>query len=671
MEKEGTGASSFGRGSPFSSPTSKKKNKGSHKRYRKNLLKKIAFSQSIPEKLGHPLENKWTFWYYSPDQQSRSWEDQLKQISTVATIEQFWSVYNWTQRPSSLRIRAGYCLFKVGITPAWEHSANKDGGRWTVSCGKEEMDSYWKELIVAMVGLQFGVAEDKVLNGAVTTINNRGSKVSLWVSESGSKKIGEEMNTLLNLKTNVMFREHNSKANVDRPVVAQLVEGIQKMELSPGGKLQARGEMSRVFGSMDIREKNKKKPVVDCAKEEASVIDGLKVLGIKSSCSPHWSVGTSCIARWSEDGVWYNAVVDSGIVPQGQCQVTFTDYGNTDTVAADSIVTTAADIPGDQLDMVDEYVHLPDEQQSLPGSPDDMTDPEELLPGAEVDPHVKTASPKQPQLKFLFLPSPGSAGLEAKQRLVITDLKGPVGLTMLVDKSLAVVCRGDGSVRRFSYEGEFLGVVTGQRHFVRPTDILLLRSGEFVVRDELGIQMFQAQGMFIKNLGESFLNSCYGLAEDELGRIVTINCKTGRGADLTDLGQTDVVYIDRESGDFVKREKIIGIVEEGGSPQSACRFLTYNKEKLYVVDMGLDCVYVLSLKNGDKQAEMFGSTGDQDGQFRSPAGLIVDSSGTMIVVDSNNHRLQMVDTNYSYCGDVQVVNKSIMLTSTHTSFCFI
>ena len=88
-------------------------------------------------------------------------------------------------------------------------------------------------------------------------------------------------------------------------------------------------------------------------------------------------------------------------------------------------------------------------------------------------------------------------------------------------------------------------------------------------------------------------------------------------------------------------------------------------------DMGLDCVYVLSLKNGEKQAEMFGSTGDQDGQFRSPAGLIVDSSGTMIVVDSNNHRLQMVDTNYSYCGDVQVVNKSIMLTSTHTSFCFI
>merc|ERR1719186_1151827 len=65
---------------------------------------------------------------------------------------------------------------------------------------------------------------------------------------------------------------------------------------------------------------------------------------------------------------------------------------------------------------------------------------------------------------------------------------------------------------------------------------------------------------------------------------------------------------------------MIDIVEEDGKSQSACRFLTYNKEKLYVVDVG----------------------------------LAVDSSGTMMVVDSKNHRLQLVDINYTFCGIVQV-----------------
>merc|ERR1719186_2307862 len=102
-----------------------------------------------------------------------------------------------------------------------------------------------------------------------------------------------------------------------------------------------------------------------CVKEEPSTIDG------RTSCSPKWSVGNSCIARWFDDGVWYNAVVDSVGEPHGFCQITFTDYGNTATVAADSIVTTAAGIPADQLDMVDECVQPPDEQQSLPSSPID------------------------------------------------------------------------------------------------------------------------------------------------------------------------------------------------------------------------------------------------------------------------------------------------------------
>jgi hypothetical protein len=309
-----------------------------------------------------------------------------------------------------------------------------------------------------------------------------------------------------------------------------------------------------------------------------------------------------------------------------------------------------------------------------------VTNPGDLPPGAEVDPHVKVVGHKteftssnkpssstkvasQYQFDFLSLVTPGPDGfqlLEAKQRLVIKDLKGPVGLTVLGDQTVAVVCKGDCTVRRFSKDGQFIGLVTGLREFVKPADILALRSGEFVVRDELGIQMFGEQSNFIKNLGVNFINRCYGLAEDGLGRVITINCNSGVGGQgrLTEPGETDVFYIDTVSGAVIKRVELIDIVGEEKF-KSACRFFTYAKEKLYVVDMGLDCVYVLFLKDGEEQADAFGSTGSQAGQFRDPAGLAVDGAGTMMVVDSKNNKLQLVNKDCTFCGLVKV-GKSLL-----------
>ena len=38
-----------------------------------------------------------------------------------------------------------------------------------------------------------------------------------------------------------------------------------------------------------------------------------------------WAVGMSCLARWSEDHIWYNAVITA--VGAGECSVIFCDYG--------------------------------------------------------------------------------------------------------------------------------------------------------------------------------------------------------------------------------------------------------------------------------------------------------------------------------------------------------
>ncbi|KAF8789225.1 Survival of motor neuron-related-splicing like protein [Argiope bruennichi] len=45
--------------------------------------------------------------------------------------------------------------------------------------------------------------------------------------------------------------------------------------------------------------------------------------------SGSWIIGEKCLAPWSEDGQYYEAVIDD-VTEDGQCTVSFTAYGNTD-----------------------------------------------------------------------------------------------------------------------------------------------------------------------------------------------------------------------------------------------------------------------------------------------------------------------------------------------------
>lgn len=58
---------------------------------------------------------------------------------------------------------------------------------------------------------------------------------------------------------------------------------------------------------------------------------GPKLSGTVSSTVVQWAEGDSCRAIWSEDGEVYRARIDSVDWGKGTCEVTFTDYGNTDT----------------------------------------------------------------------------------------------------------------------------------------------------------------------------------------------------------------------------------------------------------------------------------------------------------------------------------------------------
>ena len=51
------------------------------------------------------------------------------------------------------------------------------------------------------------------------------------------------------------------------------------------------------------------------------------------------------------------------------------------------------------------------------------------------------------------------------------------------------------------------------------------------------------------------------------------------------------MFLDPDTGKVVKKVEMQDIIRD--KSKSMCRFLTYYQEKLYITDLGLDCVYVL------------------------------------------------------------------------------
>uniref|UniRef100_A0A672GFH6 Eukaryotic translation initiation factor 4E type 2-like n=1 Tax=Salarias fasciatus TaxID=181472 RepID=A0A672GFH6_SALFA len=72
----------------------------------------------------HPLQYNYTFWYSrrtpSRPASSLSYEQNIRQIGTVASVEQFWRFYSHLVRPGDLSGHSDFHLFKEGIKPMWE-----------------------------------------------------------------------------------------------------------------------------------------------------------------------------------------------------------------------------------------------------------------------------------------------------------------------------------------------------------------------------------------------------------------------------------------------------------------------------------------------------------------------------------------------------------------------
>jgi len=245
-------------------------------------------------------------------------------------------------------------------------------------------------------------------------------------------------------------------------------------------------------------------------------------------------------------------------------------------------------------------------------------------------------------------PGSGLAGLRMlsiEEGVKQESLHKPIGMCLLLDGNIAVASTFENKVKIFTSEGKFVTeVISPEPPFDRPSDMVTLYSGEFVVRDNTRVQVFSANGNFIKNMWQDKgHNKCYGLAQDMEGRLVTI-------MESRRPRKTDLLFFNHGTGELVKKIEMDDIIPN--KPMSKCRFLTYQLGKLYITDLGLDCVYILDPNTVN--TKVFGSSGSGPGELSDPAGLVVDTAGNIIVADSKNHRLCVFSSEGKFVCDVKL-----------------
>lgn len=167
---------------------------------------------------GTPLQAGYSFWYMrrgkgankegnasseiqpdkdgdkdTPHQVVHPYENSIKTVATIKTVEDFWCIYDFLVRPNDLPTTTDYHFFREGIKPTWEDANNSKGGKWIVRLRKGLASRYWEEILLAIIGGQFPGIPDGEICGAVVSIRYSEDIVSVWNRTASDRDITERL----------------------------------------------------------------------------------------------------------------------------------------------------------------------------------------------------------------------------------------------------------------------------------------------------------------------------------------------------------------------------------------------------------------------------------------------------------------------------------------------
>lgn len=174
----------------------------------------------------HPLINKWTLWYTKPptpgQRGAEAWADNLKEVISFDSVEEFWGVYNNIAKATELSQKSDYHLFKHGVRPEWEDKQNQKGGKWAFQskgASKEHLDDMWLYSMLAAIGETLEREQDNEVMGVVVNIRKGHWRISVWTrtcsNRDGLMEVGRRFKEILRLPPNetLEFASHNDSAH--------------------------------------------------------------------------------------------------------------------------------------------------------------------------------------------------------------------------------------------------------------------------------------------------------------------------------------------------------------------------------------------------------------------------------------------------------------------------
>ncbi|KAF3149888.1 hypothetical protein TWF569_004808 [Orbilia oligospora] len=166
-----------------------------------------------------PLRHTWVVWYRAPGTKFQDYEKSTQKIAAFSTVEEFWMIYSHLRKPRSLPHVSDYHLFKQGIRPVWEDHENRKGGKWIIRLKKGVSTRYWEDLVLAIIGDQFGEVGEDVC-GAVLSIRNAEDVLSVWTKSDTAitLKVRENIKRVINCPTEtaILFKTHDESIANER-----------------------------------------------------------------------------------------------------------------------------------------------------------------------------------------------------------------------------------------------------------------------------------------------------------------------------------------------------------------------------------------------------------------------------------------------------------------------
>ena len=129
-----------------------------------------------------------------------------------------------------------------------------------------------------------------------------------------------------------------------------------------------------------------------------------------------------------------------------------------------------------------------------------------------------------------------------------------------------------------------------------------------IVREAKGLKLFSPDGQFVRALG-SQTDYSVGLAEDQNGLLVTINCnKGGEEVKVTEAGETDIFFINTEKDTVLKRIEMKYCLPEDDDDAVLSKMrltrIHQHGDHLLAVDEGNHRVFLFHQEDGEDVVEI-------------------------------------------------------------------